>query len=666
MADDTLVDDDFQDETQGGGDGEDAEFQFQQEDEDLKDLETVTKTAKDGLILAIDCRKNMFKPYPETGKTPWSLAMTIASKLMRRKVITGAKTQLGVLFWGTRETLNQNKFEHIYDFMSLDSPSAGKISQLDTYAELNESTKAVFDQKIGHQTDEKQTGVTLETMLWLSAFFFSDGKYTKNDSQRIWIFTNDDYPCKMNPDSKQKVIVRAKDLEKAGQEITLWTMKKRGDKSFDINLFWNDVLNRPEEVDDDQDNRAIWVTSESDLNEYMDQSRKKEFAKRTLVSIPLILGPNVEIGVKLYAIILETKLPNAIPLEEQTGKPLKISTRWICNDQATYLSPDQILNTTRYGGGSRVLFSSEDRKRVKRFAPASIAILGFKSLKELPDWQSVRAPYLLRPDEKSVRGSAKAFVALLGETLAQKKFAVARFIANKSASPKLVALVPQEEQLDQETNEVIVPMGFLAIVLPFADDIRIPSFPEPFAEATHDQVEQAKKVVQRLSNTKPFDPREYENPALQKFWASLEALALDKKDDSSGWKETENDLLRFPNEEELVFDQEFVQDAQAFSDSYGGPGEVETKKKSTPKKKRTSPTPPDEDELDEAPKQRKTTKKKDIDTSDINWKELAENDGLSKLTVADLKVYLEMYKLPKGGKKADLIDRIKEHLDSQS
>eukprot|EP00483_Globobulimina_turgida_P006057 UN06067 len=50
------------------------------------------------------------------------------------------------------------------------------------------------------------------------------------------------------------------------------------------------------------------------------------------------------------------------------------------------------------------------------------------------------------------------------------------------------------------------------------------------------------------------------------------------------------------------------------------------------------------------------------DVSDYDWKKLAENDELKSLKVKALKIYLSNNGLKMSGKKADLIERIKDDL----
>lgn len=663
----------------GEGEGGAGAFEFASVDEDMYALESRLKTAKDGLVFVVDCRREVMFAETKSGKTPWQVALTIISRVLRRKVIVQAKTQCSLVFWGTREQQNDNAFDHVYEFMQFDLPSAGKISQIDAF--LADSGRQLFESKVGSGGDLAPGNQALEHALWLTLSHFASQKYTSRDEQRVWVFTRDP---DLGPEGKDRVAMRLDDLHKTGAAVTLWTMTANRD-AFDLTRYWNEVLGRKSlsgdggEGEREEEDGVVWVEEEADLAQVLDLTRRREFAKRTLVSLPLVLGPNVEIGVKMYAIVLETKLPNAVALEERTGKPVKISTKWLCPTTAQHVSADQILTTARYGPHGAIAMSAEEKKRIKRFAPASLTILGFKPLSELKVWQNVRAPYLIRADAKSVKNSHRALMCLVGEVLAQDKFAVARLISNRSAAPKLVALLPQAEILDQD-GDVVSPLGFLVVVLPFADDVREPTFPRggeeeeedgenEGARATAEQVLKAKLLIAKLCNTKPFDPREYENPALQKFWHNLEALALDQRagEDggaAGGWNEGENDLLCLPNEEELVFDEDFVQTAEDFVQSFGGPGELAaaTTKRKPAVRRVAADADGDEDEEDKPKRARPAAAANGYD--DYNWPQLVDSDGLSRLKNDELKVYLAFHGLSKTGTKAVMIDRIKQHMES--
>ena len=61
--------------------------------------------------------------------------------------------------------------------------------------------------------------------------------------------------------------------------------------------------------------------------------------------------------------------------------------------------------------------------------------------------------------------------------------------------------------------------------LPFADDIRKLKLPKTIP-ANEEQVEKAKQIVKKLRIR--FDSRSFENPILQKHYAALQALALER------------------------------------------------------------------------------------------------------------------------------------------
>ena len=108
--------------------------------------------------------------------------------------------------------------------------------------------------------------------------------------------------------------------------------------------------------------------------------------------------------------------------------------------------------------------------------------------------------------------------------LAQDKIAICR-MTKTSSPPKFIALLPQKEELDKEGVQV-TPPGMHVILLPFADDIRSLRF-EAQPKANNDQIGKAKRLVKTLRIR--FDSRNFENPSLQRHYANLQALALDRE-----------------------------------------------------------------------------------------------------------------------------------------
>lgn len=112
------------------------------------------------------------------------------------------------------------------------------------------------------------------------------------------------------------------------------------------------------------------------------------------------------------------------------------------------------------------------------------------------------------------------------------KLLLCRWTARRGAPPRLVALLPQAEKVDEIGTQIKAP-GFNMIVLPFADDIRHLKFNENENEtvknvASHDQIDKAKALITKLA-LPAFNLDSYDNPVLQSHYANLQALALDQE-----------------------------------------------------------------------------------------------------------------------------------------
>ena len=116
------------------------------------------------------------------------------------------------------------------------------------------------------------------------------------------------------------------------------------------------------------------------------------------------------------------------------------------------------------------------------------------------------------------------------------KLVLCRWTARRGAPPRLVALLPQAEKIDEIGTQIKAP-GFNMIILPFADDIRHLRFGEESSAekseenvASHEQIDKAKTLITKLVLPgSSFNPDSYDNPVLQSHYANLQALALDQE-----------------------------------------------------------------------------------------------------------------------------------------
>ncbi|XP_015357245.2 X-ray repair cross-complementing protein 6 isoform X2 [Marmota marmota marmota] len=135
----------------------------------------------------------------------------------------------------------------------------------------------------------------------------------------------------------------------------------------------------------------------------------------------------------------------------------------------------------------------------------------------------LRPSLFVYPEESLVNGSSTLFSALLTKCLEKAVLAVCRYTPRKNTPPYFVALVPQEEELDDQKIQV-TPPGFQLVFLPYADDKRKVPFTEKVM-ANPEQIDKMKAIVQKLRFKYRSDS--FENPVLQQHFRNLEALALD-------------------------------------------------------------------------------------------------------------------------------------------
>uniref|UniRef100_A0A2K5RBD1 X-ray repair cross-complementing protein 6 n=1 Tax=Cebus imitator TaxID=2715852 RepID=A0A2K5RBD1_CEBIM len=134
---------------------------------------------------------------------------------------------------------------------------------------------------------------------------------------------------------------------------------------------------------------------------------------------------------------------------------------------------------------------------------------------------------LYRETNEPVKTKTRTFNTSTGGLLlpsdTKRSQALCRYTPRRNIPPYFVALVPQDEELDDQKIQV-TPPGFQLVFLPFADDKRKMPFTEKIM-ATPEQVDKMKAIVEKLRFTYRSDS--FENPVLQQHFRNLEALALD-------------------------------------------------------------------------------------------------------------------------------------------
>lgn len=245
------------------------------------------------------------------------------------------------------------------------------------------------------------------------------------------------------------------------------------------------------------------------------------------------------------------------------------------------------------------------------------------------------------PDDSELRGSTSAFIALHSAMVTRHVMALVSFHRSPTTAPRLAVLVPQPET-DRD------PPGLQLLSLPWADDARaLPS--DTCVPADPGLVKAARAMVAKLTSAVPFDSTEVPNPALQKLYANLEALALMEKE-AKVWDDEADDLTRPPTQAMLQAAEEEIDalveaSGLASEAAEGGGG----------KRKRPAA----------APKKEGGGKRAKEEGQEVDVVALVRGGRLESLTVPELKDVCGSLQLAKGGKKADLVERITEHVQKQ-
>ncbi|KAI6079659.1 X-ray repair cross-complementing protein 6 [Aix galericulata] len=465
-------------------------------------------SGRDSLIFLVDASQAMFQPcHDQEAATPFDMTMQCIRNVYTSKIISSDRDLLSVVFYGTQTNKNSADFKHVYVLQDLDNPGAKRVLELDQYR--GEEGQALFRKTFGHNAD-----YSLGEALWACSNLFSDVR-VRLSHKRIMLFTNEDNPH-ANDSAKAKLArTRAGDLRDTGIILDLLHLKKPG--GFDISLFYRDIIN----VADDED-LGIQPDESGKLEDLMKKVRAKETRKRALVRLNLYLNKDLSLSVGVYNLIQKAYKPYPVKLYRETNEPVKTKTRVFNGKTGSLLLPSDTKRAQVYGN-RQIVLEKEETEELKRFGSPGLFLIGFKPLSMLKQHHHIRPAQFIYPEESLISGSTTLFNALLIKCLEREVMALCRYTIRQNTPPRFVALVPQEEELDEQKVQ-ISPPGFHVIFLPYADDKRNVDYTEK-VPASQEQVNKMKEIIQKLRFKYRTDS--FENPVLQQHFRNLEALALD-------------------------------------------------------------------------------------------------------------------------------------------
>ncbi|XP_069823388.1 X-ray repair cross-complementing protein 6-like isoform X2 [Dendropsophus ebraccatus] len=415
------------------------EDEEQEEEEKAKPVD-FRSGGRDCLIFLIDASKQMFRSLSDGDFPPFDIALQCIRNVYTSKIISNDRDLLAVVFFGSKESKSADSFKHIYVLHDLDTPGAQRVLDFDKYRE--EKGREYFSETIGHSSD-----FSLGEALWHCTNLFSNVKM-KLSHKRIMLFTNEDNPHAGDSAKITQAVTKAKDLRELGIVLDLMHLEKEG--GFDISLFYRDIVN----TDDDEDLGVQYKASRK-LDDLMRKVRTKEHKKRALWRIPLKLADDLYLAVGIYNLIQKPKKPAIVRLCRKTNQSVKTKVR-LLKDTGSLRHPSDMRKAQTYGK-QQIVMEKKETKELKRFDDPSLVLIGFKPISLLKTHHFIQPAQFVYPEESLVSGSTTLFQALLIKCLERQVMAICRYTPCRNSPPRFVALVPQEEKLDDENVQVKPP-----------------------------------------------------------------------------------------------------------------------------------------------------------------------------------------------------------------
>jgi len=661
---------------------------------------------QDHVICLVDCQRAMFQPCGDEELSCFRMTSEIIENLLKKKIFESDKNKIGVVLFGSRLKSESSPQGHVFVLLPLETPSAQGIKQMQELSRLGEgqdpdAPSFLADSVFGGPMDDAEA-CPLRHGIWRCNQIFASTGVSMKSSRRIWLFTNEDEPLAPHPEEVEAVETAAKDAAENGVMIELFHMEplEGGDGTaatppatlFDVSKFYHKLLC----VDMDEDFLEDRVHGARSLEELETRVRKKSHMKRSLAKLPFILSegsqakgeehedpsqqdattpgaiaaasspptavavpPRVEFQVQLVITTAPTKI-TSIMLDGASNEQVKTQSRMLCETTGEYLDDLDVKTYMEVGGrNDRAYLSKAELKHLNAWGDPGVTVLGFLPLSWLQPWYNVRSPYFLYPDESSMKGSVVAAAALLKAMVAKRRLAVARLVRNTASAPHLVALVPQEELIDEEDGSQVDPPGFNVIVLPYADDLRdVPlgsGVLAPEAAEEDSSRDRRRAAARRLVTAISLDmvnsaEHGIHNPVLQKQYAMLQALALGEE--APSWEESVDDNLRPPPEMDCI-----KESVEAFF------SQLPANTKTAPKRRATGAA-----SSGGAPKRPKPTGDGASSRIELDWPRIHSQGLVGKQTVPDLKAFLVARGIgPISNKrKADLIEMVVLALEAES
>lgn len=467
-----------------------------------------------------------------------------------------------------------------------------------------------FPNKYGHSEDTK-----IADVLWLCSSLFSNAGFKLQLSSIFWM-TNNDSPHDPGSNNFLQAYRRAKDSQQLNWDFRMVPLKE----SFDGDKFYKELICNIIDEDPTEYDFPKFVVNESELKERV---FRRDYRKRILSKVEMKIGEDMKIGIGIYSVTRQPKMPSKIMLSRDTQQVItatrsykfgRINEGEVLNTQDEAYQKLTAAQTIKYQevGCEKVKFTPIEANEIKQILDPGLKILGFKPKSVISLHNHIKSPYFVYPTESTIKNSTIFFRALWEKCLELEVVAIGIFTMRLKSLPRLVALVPQEMDDKPMSND-----GFRLEFLPFTGDIRnLSVFERSIPETKTEAYEPFRKIIRKLKFH--YNPELFENPTIRNIYKKIEAVEF-----GTPFEEEEDSSL--PNE--VLQDSQIQQYVGILSEIFQGLdlGADATKRKATESAGSSNP-------------KKQSTEKAEINEEDLLDK--IKNGLVKELKVSILKNYL--------------------------
>ncbi|GAA5867392.1 hypothetical protein JCM8547_003331 [Rhodosporidiobolus lusitaniae] len=597
-----------------------------------------------------------WKGKPARSKMEQCLRAVYAT--MKRKVISSPKDLVGIIIYNTETqksgdaALESSHF--LLDLAQVDAQNIRKMKELlEQVEEDPDYLPNLFKPNEGQNAVAGLFGMCNSIFRLISP----------NAHNTVFLVTDNDDPVFGSAQLTNVTREQRGDLHDLGYAVEPFLIPRKQGAEFDLEKFWGEVLTSVEGDDEAVTYPVVNRNLQESLTDMVEAMRTKEAGKRVAFKIPFVLGQGLVIGIAGYNLVGEEskRLPVKVDLNTAAGEEVISKTVYKDGDTGSELDPKSDIKKFFQVGqedyergiqSSKIFFSEADIRKVKTIGrPPSLKLLGFKPRADhLKFEETVKHSYFIYPDEDRYSGSTRTFASLLKLMIKKNVIGYASMVARTSSKPQVVVLIPQEEKLNS-AGVAVTPPGIHICQLPFADDIRdhglestvsvlVPPDPDADEDDVPEQpaVDLAKKIIGKYSKKGGYNPDDYPNPALNYFYETLAAVALDEEPP----EQDDHTLPAYEVIEDRV--GKYIRKLKSLIPE----DEVDPSRIATSKSKR--------------PVNKKTEVKNEGSPPDLSeFLQLMREKG-GKVTVPELKKGLKMMGEKTSGNKSDLLDRVEAYL----